>query len=328
LAGQTGTTNIPAILDAFAGAGDGRLPVLALVAVVFIVAGLSFRITAVPFHFYAPDVYQGTSAGAAALLAVIPKLAGFSALIRLLGLVGPTATEPALATDFHVPLLLWILATITMTLGNAVALWQDNLQRILAYSSIAHAGYLLVGLTTAPVLSAQPGAPGGVPAVLFYLVAYAAMTLGAFGVIALLSSAGRRVETVDDFAGLSRTHPGLALTMSALLFSLIGLPLTAGFAGKLMLLFGAIEVPQQLYVWLAVIMVLNAAVGAYYYLRIVGVMYLRGALKPLDRPHCLAGRIAVAVCLLATLAFGIYPSPLQKLAQSAVTSSEAKIAQK
>jgi NADH-quinone oxidoreductase subunit N len=320
LAGQTGTTNIPALLDAFAGAGDGRLPVLALVAVVFVVAGLGFRITAVPFHFYAPDVYQGTTAGAAALLAVIPKLAGFSALIRLLGLVGPTATEPALAADFHVPLLLWILATITMTLGNAVALWQDNLQRILAYSSIAHAGYMLVGLTTAPVLAAQPGAPGGVPAILFYLVAYSAMTLGAFGVIALLSSAGRRVETVDDLAGLSRTHPGLALTMSALLFSLIGLPLTAGFAGKLMLLFGAIEVPQQLYVWLAVIMVLNAAVGAYYYLRIVGVMYLRDALKPLDRPHCLAGRIAIAICLLATLIFGIYPNPLQRLTQAAATA--------
>jgi NADH-quinone oxidoreductase subunit N len=106
----------------------------------------------------------------------------------------------------------------------------------------------------------------------------------------------------------------------ALLLSLIGLPLTAGFAGKLMILFGAIEVPQQLYVWLAVIMVLNAAVGAYYYLRIVGVMYLRGALKPLDRPHCLAGRIAVAICLLATLIFGIYPNPLQRLAQAAATA--------
>jgi NADH-quinone oxidoreductase subunit N len=324
LAGQTGTTNIPAILNAYAGSGEGQLPLLALVAVVFIVCGLGFRITAVPFHFYAPDVYQGSTAGAAALLAVIPKLAGFAALIRLLGLVSPSGGEPSLAADFHVPLFLWILATITMTLGNVVALWQDNLQRILAYSSIAHAGYMLVGLTTAPVLAGQSGAPGGVSAILFYLVAYAAMTLGAFGVIALLSTAGRRVESVDDLAGLSRTHPGLALTMSALLFSLIGLPLTAGFAGKLMLFFGALEVPQPLYWSLAIIMALNAAVGAYYYLRIIGVMYLRGALNPLGAPRCLAGRIAVALCLLATLLFGIYPNQLQRMTQAAVAEPAVK----
>src|SRR5207249_10131698 len=139
-----------------------------------ILAGLGFRITAVPFHFYAPDVYQGTSTGAAALLAFVPKVAGFAALIRLLGFVGPPRVEPALALDYHVWILLFILAAITMTVGNVVALWQDNLQRILAYSSIAHAGYMLIGLMTAPILFAQSGgtAPGGVPAVLFYLVAY------------------------------------------------------------------------------------------------------------------------------------------------------------
>jgi NADH-quinone oxidoreductase subunit N len=328
LAGQTGTTNIPALLDAYAGTGDGRLPVLALVAVVFIVCGLGFRITAVPFHFYAPDVYQGTSTGAAALLAVVPKLAGFAALVRLLGLVGPLRSEPALAIDYHVSLLFWILAAITMTLGNVIALWQDNLQRILAYSSIAHAGYMLVGLTTAPILFAQTGAPGGVPAVLFYLVAYGAMTLGAFGVIALLSSNNRRVENVDDLAGLSRTHPGIALVLSAFLFSLIGLPLTAGFAGKLMLFFGTLEVWQPLYVSLAVIMALNAAIGAYYYLRIVGVMYLRGALQPLDQPRSLAGRIAIGFCVALTIFFGVYPNPLLRLAQTAVSSSEVKVVQK
>jgi NADH-quinone oxidoreductase subunit N len=320
LAGQTGTTNIPAMLDAYAGTGDGKLPVLALVAVVFVVAGLGFRITAVPFHFYAPDVYQGTSTGAAALLAVVPKIAGFAALVRLLGFAGPLSGEPALALDYHVPLLFWILAAITMTLGNVIALWQDNLQRILAYSSIAHAGYMLVGLTTAPVIFAQAEAPGGVPAVLFYLVAYAAMTLGAFGVIALLSAPNRPVETVDDLAGLSRTHPGLALVFSVFLFSLIGLPLTAGFVGKFMLIFGALEVPQPLYWSLAVVMALNAAIGAYYYLRIVGVMYLRSALKPLDPPRHAVGRIAIGICAILTLLFGVYPNPLQRLAQAAQSS--------
>jgi NADH-quinone oxidoreductase subunit N len=308
------------LLDAYAGTGDGRLPVLALVAVVFVVCGLGFRITAVPFHFYAPEVYQGTSTGAAALLAVVPKIAGFAALVRLLGLVGPLRGEAALASDYHVALLFWILAAITMTLGNVIALWQDNLQRILAYSSIAHAGYMLVGLTTAPILFAQSGAPGGVPAVLFYLVAYGAMTLGAFGVITLMSSTNRRVETVDDLAGLSRTHPGVALVLSAFLFSLIGLPLTAGFAGKFMLFFGALEVPQPLYWSLAVIMALNAAIGSYYYLRIVGVMYLRGALRPLDQPRSLPGRIGIGLCVALTLFFGIYPNPLQRLAQAAVAA--------
>jgi NADH-quinone oxidoreductase subunit N len=328
LAGQTGTTNLPAIVDAYAGTGDGRLPVLALVAVVFVVAGLGFRITAVPFHFYAPDVYQGTSTGAAALLAVIPKIAGFAALIRVLGLVGPLSGEPALALDYHVALLLWILAAITMTLGNVIALWQDNLQRILAYSSIAHAGYMLVGLTTAPILFAQPSTAGGVPAVLFYLVAYGAMTFGVFGAISLLSSPSRRVETVDDLAGLSRTHPGAALVLSIFLFSLIGLPLTAGFVGKFMLLFGAVEVPQPLYWSLAVVMAVNAAIGAYYYLRIIGAMYLRGALRPLDQPRSLAGRIAIGMCVILTLVFGVYPNPLQRMAQAAVTHPDVKLVQR
>jgi NADH-quinone oxidoreductase subunit N len=324
LCGQTGTTNLPAMLGAFAGTGMGRLPILALVAVVFVVSGLGFRITAVPFHFYAPDVYEGTSTGMAALLAFVPKVAGFIALIRVFGLVGPAA-EPSLALDFHVPLLIWILAAITMTLGNVLALWQNNLQRILAYSSIAHAGYMLVGLASAPMLFALsgPNAPGGVPAILFYLVAYGAMTLGAFGVLSLLNTAGRRVQSVDDLAGLSQTHPGLSLVLSAFLFSLIGLPLTAGFAGKFMLFFGALEVPQTLFTVLAVIMAINAAIGAYYYLRIVGVMYLRGALQPIGNTHCRAAQLAIAVCLLITLAFGVYPNPLQRMTHEAVATPTA-----
>lgn len=321
LCGQTGTTNLPAMLDAYSRTGMG-LPILGLIAVVFIVSGLGFRITAVPFHFYAPDVYEGTSTGMAALLAFVPKIAGFVALIRVLGLVVSGGVEPALALDFRVPLLIWILAAITMTLGNVLALWQNNLQRILAYSSIAHAGYMLVGLASAPMLFALsgPNAPGGVPAILFYLVAYGAMTLGAFGVMSLLSTSGRRVQSVDDLAGLSQTHPGLALALSAFLFSLIGLPLTAGFAGKFMLFFGALEVPQTLFWVLAGIMAINAAIGAYYYLRIVGVMYLRGALQPIGRTHCRAGQLAIAVCLLITMAFGVYPNPLQRMTQEAAAT--------
>jgi NADH-quinone oxidoreductase subunit N len=331
LYGLTGTTNVPALLEAFAGAETAGPPPVALAAVVMVVAGLGFRITAVPFHFYAPDVYQGAPTSGAALLAYIPKVAGFVALIRLLGYAGPVrdlvgpAGYAGLTLKMQVPLLLWILAAITMTLGNVVALWQDNLQRILAYSSVAHAGYMLIGLTAVPYLA--PNAPGGVGAVLFYLVAYGAMTLGAFGVIALLNTGGRRVETVDDLAGLGRTHPGVALLMALFLFSLIGLPLTAGFAGKLQLFWGALEVWQQvsgdagrLYLVLAVIGALNAAIGAYYYLRIISVMYLRGAVKPLPQPRSWPGLVMLWVCAAVTVWLGVSGGPMQSVTRAIVAA--------
>jgi NADH-quinone oxidoreductase subunit N len=320
LYGLTGTTNVSAMLDAFSGSESSPAgpPALAMVAVVMVVAGLGFRITAVPFHFYAPDVYQGAPTSGAALLAFVPKVAGFVALIRLLGYAGGDGSA-GLTLKMQVPLLFWILAAVTMTLGNVVALWQDNLQRILAYSSVAHAGYMLIGLATAPYLTGA--AAGGVGAVLFYLVAYAAMTLGAFGVIAVLNSGGRRVETVDDLAGLGRTHPRLALLMALFLFSLIGLPLTAGFTGKLMLFWGAVDVGAQeggwLYAVLAVVGVLNAAIGAYYYLRIIAVMYLRSALGPLAAPRSRPGWVAVWACAVITIWLGVYAKPLQPFVRSA-----------
>jgi NADH-quinone oxidoreductase subunit N len=337
LYGLTGTTNIPAMLDAFAIAESGAVgaPSLALVAVVMVVAGIGFRITAVPFHFYAPDVYQGAPTGGAALLAFIPKVAGFVALIHLLGYAGPVRdlvnppADAALSLSRQVPVLLWILAAITMTLGNVVALWQDNLQRILAYSSVAHAGYMLIGLAVVGPLAAVPEAVGGVPAVLFYLIAYAAMTLGAFGVLAVLNSGGRRVETVDDLAGLGRSHPGLALLMALFLFSLIGLPLTAGFMGKFLLFFGAVDVWNQLpgdagglYAALAVIGCLNAAIGAYYYLRIIAVMYLRGAVRPLPATRSLPGMVMLWACAAVTIWLGVYPAPvLDRLARIAAVTA-------
>lgn len=333
LYGLTGTTNLPAMLEAFAGAETVGLPPAALAAIVLIVAGLGFRITAVPFHFYAPDVYQGAPTSGAALLAYVPKVAGFVALIRLLGYVGPVRdliapiSYAGLTLKMQVPLLLWIMAVITMTLGNVVALWQDNLQRILAYSSVAHAGYMLIGLASAPYLA--PNAPGGVSAVLFYLVAYGAMTLGAFGVIAFLNVGGRRMETVDDLAGLGRTHPGVALLMALFLFSLIGLPLTAGFAGKLQLFWGALEVWQQagsdagwLYLVLAVVGAVNAAIGAYYYLRIISIMYLRGAVHPLPRMRSWPALIMLWACAIITIWLGVSGGPMQRMT-GAITAAEA-----
>jgi NADH-quinone oxidoreductase subunit N len=343
LYGLTGTTNVSAILEplgraeanARADGSNAGPPALALAAVVMVVAGLGFRITAVPFHFYAPDVYQGAPTSGATLLAYIPKVAGFVVLIRLLGYVGPVRELVApleysgLTLRMQVPLLLWILAVITMTLGNVVALWQDNLQRILAYSSVANAGYMLIGLAVAPYLAA--GEAGGVGAVLFYLVAYGAMTLGAFGVIAVLNSAGRRVETVDDLAGLGRSHPAVALLMAVFLFSLIGLPATAGFTGKLQLFWGALEVWQQaagnagwLYAALAVVGAVNAAVSAYYYLRIISVMYLRGAVTPLPQPASRPGLLAIWLCAALTIWLGVAAGPLQRVIQVVTSSAVAE----
>jgi NADH-quinone oxidoreductase subunit N len=325
LYGLAGTTNLPALLVTLTAAGREGLPGLALVALVMVVAGLGFRITAVPFHFYAPDVYQGTPTVVAALLAFIPKMAGFVALVRVLGFVWAGHAGTGLALGVQVPMLFYILAAVTMTLGNLLALLQDNLKRLLAYSSVAHAGYMLIGLAAAPELAGERIA-GGIDAVLFYLVAYGAMTVGAFAVLAYLSTARRPVENIDDLAGVSRSHPGVALLMGLFLFSLIGIPLTAGFAGKLVIFFGALAVPSQEHRWLfpllALIGALNAAVGAWYYLRILAVMYLRTPIKPLEPARSVPGLATLWICALLTLVFGIYPWPLSRVAREAVSPEQ------
>lgn len=320
LYGIAGTTNIPAILDALATGQEPiarRLPWLSvsLLAIVMVVAGLGFRITAVPFHFYAPDVYQGTTTPTAALLAFVPKVVGFAALIRILGYAtGPT---PGAALGQQVPMLLWIMAAVTMTLGNILALLQDNIRRIIAYSSVANAGYMLIGLAVVPYLEGTSGnSIGGVEALLFYLIAYGAMTVGFFSVLHYLDTPERPVENVDDLAGLSRTHPGLALVAVLFLFSLIGMPLTAGFAGKFMLFFNALSLPEAagdqvwLYRLLAFIMAVNAAIGGWYYLRLASVMYLREAIDPLPRPKPAPVLGTIAVCAVLTLGLGVYSKAL------------------
>ncbi len=256
-------------------------PILGLIALVFIMAGLGFRVAAVPFHFYAPDVYQGSPTILAALLAWVPKGIGFVAILRTLIAVlpdDPKSTMNQVAKQGAV--LCWIIAAVTMTLGNTVALAQTNLKRLFAYSSIAHAGDLMVGVTVAFRNGAIPnGVALGSEAVLFYLVSYALMTLGAIAVIIGLSTPERPVETVEDLAGLAKSHPIMALAMAICLFSLAGIPPLAGFIGKFNLFvaaFAATSDPSdRMYQSLAVIGVLNSAIGAYYYLKIVVAMYYR-----------------------------------------------------
>jgi NADH-quinone oxidoreductase subunit N len=336
LYGLAGTTNLPAIAEALTrneptvSEATVRIPGVAMAALVLIVAGLGFKLAAVPFHFYAPDVYQGTSNSLAALLAFIPKVAAIAALIRIFNLVplthggpqGLTLLEGSLRSGFlmglQVGTLFWILAAVSMTLGNLLALLQNDLRRLLAYSSVAHAGYMLIGLASAPHLR-NVGIPGGVEAVLFYLIAYGAMTIGAFAVIGYLDTPERPVKTVDDLGGLIRTNPGLALLMGLFLFSLIGIPPTAGFFGKFFLLQGALGIPStqtgsgvdtaSLFKILALVTVLNAAVGAWYYLRIAAVIFLRNPLKPEHRKALWPNLIGIGACALITLILAAYAWP-------------------
>jgi NADH-quinone oxidoreductase subunit N len=297
---------------------------MALLAAVMVVAAVGFRVTAVPFHFYAPDVYEGGPAGVVAQLAFFPKVAGFAALVRVFGLVGADARHLPFHTETQIPLLLWILAILTMTLGNVLALLQDNVRRMLAYSSVAHAGYMLMGVVVASALPDAKEAPGvgGIDALLVYLAAYGMMTVGAFAVILYLSTPERPVESIEDLAGTGQSNPVSAAAMAVFLLSLIGMPLTAGFAGKLMLFVGAFFAPTEtpmrhLYQGLAVVAAVNAAIGAYYYLRVLGVMYLRTPLRPATRSRAVPTLLAAVALAGATVFFGVYPEPIAKAARKA-----------
>jgi NADH-quinone oxidoreductase subunit N len=300
LYGATGTTNLERLGAELARSGAAT-DLLVLAGFGLLLVGFGFKTSAVPFHQWAPDVYEGAPTAVAALIATGSKAAAFAALLRVL------VAMQVLQADWVG--LLWLLAALTMTAGNVIALAQGNLKRMLAYSSVAQVGYMLVGLTAASEV--------GRAAVLFYLVVYSFATLGAFGVILLMERepAGEAVE-LDAYAGLAARHPVLALVLGVSLLSLIGLPPTGGFVGKLYLFSAAI---QAGYVWLAVIAVLNSVAAAYYYLRIVVYMYMRepdgvglhAALTP-------AAGLALAVAVWVTFHLGLLPGPVWALARRAV----------
>ncbi len=318
LYGLGGSTNITALVQTLTAAHQSDASPMAILGMVLVIAGLGFRIAAVPFHYYAPDVYQGGPTAAIAQLAVLPKIAGFVVLIRLLGLTAPSLTELPFSNATQIPLMLWVMAAVTMTLGNFMALIQENLKRIMAYSGIANAGYLLLGLVAATAYA--PGEDGpdhlvGVDGLLFYLIAYALMALGFFAAIIAIGSDSRIVDNADDLAGVAKTNPVAAACLAIALFSMIGLPLTAGFNGKLMLFFGLIDAPSAsglgvMYRVLAVILAVNAAIGAMYYLRLLGIVYLRMPLNPDAKSTGLGPVVAAVLCALGTITLGVYATPL------------------
>lgn len=317
LYGLVGSTRLGDVFFAFAsgelalGGQAGPLPVL-LLALVLIFAGLGFKVAAVPFHFYAPDVYQGTTPLLAGVLAFAPKAAGFLALLRVATLT--VVADTTLNTFEHGAFLAMLIAIITMTGGNVLALLQDNVRRLLAYSSIAHSGYLMIAVAVGfwdPVLAAGDAPFGGNQAVLFYLVAYGLATLGAFGVLVYLTRRARPVDHVDDLAGLGWTHPLIGLCMAVFLFSLTGIPPLAGFWAKFAVFYAALTAGSFSQGWwfygVAVIGVVNAAIAAVYYLRVIGVMYLRGAAGVLKPGGGQTAFAAVLACAALTVAIGLFP---------------------
>ena len=355
IAGTTSLAGIAAALQSSDEGISGMATILLPVALGMAVVGTAFRLAAVPMHFYAPDVYEGTGPANAALLSTLPKLAGVVVLGRLVALgitAAPAAADIGPAAQAHLDLfwqLAAVLAAVTMTVGNVMALWQKNLRRLLACSSIAHAGYLLVGVAVAAAAAAtQAGRPlgdmagpaagwtlglGGMTAALFYLATYVVPTIGIFGAVAYLghrwpewtSGSGPRppreeIATVDDLDGLSGTNPVAAFAIALFTLSLAGIPPLPGFWGKLTLAASALEVDwtapvttgsrRAWFVSLAVILALNAAIAAAYYLRIIAAMYFKSTKRGVQADGGLAGGLAMLACLVLVLFLTIQPRGL------------------
>ena len=291
--GLTGTTKLLGLSERLV--APAQWSSLMRLALILMFVGLAFKASTVPFHIWTPDVYQGAPAPVTAFLSVGPKAAAFAVLLRVL-LGGMASAGPL---TFR---MVWISAALTMSLGNLAALAQTNLKRMLAYSSIAHAGYILVGVAAA---MAGTGTEG-VSSVLFYLAAYSLMNLAAFILIAHLAGAGERRTSVDDYTGLAYERPGVSACLMVLLLSLAGFPATAGFLGKFYLFRAAVHAHV---VGLTLLAVLNSVVSVYYYLRLVVAMYMqegKTAASTLALPWPL--RAALAVSLVGIFYLGLYPN--------------------
>ncbi|MGO9895600.1 MAG: NADH-quinone oxidoreductase subunit N [Bryobacteraceae bacterium] len=288
--GATGTINLDAVRRSIA-SPNAADPVMILLAAALMFVGLGFKVSAAPFQMWAPDVYQGAPTPVAAFLSAGPKAAGFAIFLRIfLTAFGPIGA--------HWEPLVWGASLLSMTVGNFAALTQTNFKRMLAYSSIAHAGYVLVALAA----RSQVGAA----AAMFYLVAYAFMNIGAFAVVSHLSGRGEKYTDIEDFKGLAQKQPLTAAMLTIFLLSLIGVPLTGGFFGKFYIFKAALE---SHLVWLTVLGLLNSAVAAYYYLRILVMMYMYEPGPAADALEPLSPTLGAALILpaLGTLFLGIFP---------------------
>ncbi len=296
--GFAGTTGFDALAHSF----DHGAPIGVIIGVVFVLAGLAFKVSAVPFHMWTPDVYEGAPTPVTAFFAVAPKIAAFSLLVRVM--VGPFGDM-----IHQWQQVLVFVSVASMIVGSFAAITQNNIKRLMAYSSIGHVGYALVGLVV--------GDQTGIQGVLVYLAIYLFMNVGTFAIILAMRQKGRLLEGINDLAGLSKTHPGMALALAIFMFSMAGVPPMAGFWGKLYVFMAAVK--HDMY-GLAVIGVLTSVVSAFYYLRIIKIMYFDEAVEPLDRGIGAGLGFIMAVNALLIVAFTLAPSPLVDFAGAAAAT--------
>jgi NADH-quinone oxidoreductase subunit N len=287
--GSSGTTNIAAIREHASGlSGDA----IFAIGSALLLTGVAFKVAAVPFHMWAPDVYEGAPTPVSGFMATGGKAAAFAGFLLIFA-------PPVLWSEGVIREALAWIAALSMIIGNIVALVQTSVKRMLAYSSIAHAGYILVGVVAANAMGGN--------GVLFYVMAYAAMNIGAFGVLSVLERAGGENLTFDDFAGLGKRSPLIALIMAVLMFALAGIPPFAGFFGKYYVFAGAVAAG---YTWLAIVGVVMSVVSAYYYLRIVVMMYFTPETGQREVAMPAPALAALAASVLALLFFGLFPSAI------------------
>jgi NADH-quinone oxidoreductase subunit N len=306
-AGLAGTTNIAEIARRLP---DAQYPLLLFAGAAMMLVGFGFKIATAPFHVWTPDVYEGAPTPVTAFMAAGPKAAGFASFMRVFLFAFPfaiAAGTPSIASQIHSAWLgaLVVLAILTMTVGNVVAIAQNNVKRMLAYSSIAHAGYALVGFIAAGAASDPTQRNTAITAVIFYLLIYAVMNLGAFAVVQLIARSGDRRTEVEDYNGIGFQSPWLAFCLSLFLLSLLGMPLTGGFVGKVMVFRAALD---QGYYLLVVVGVLNTAVSAYYYLRLIIVMFFRERTTVWSAPRIPASiGVALVITILGIFYLGLFP---------------------
>ncbi len=304
MTGSTQTSEIGRILTL------GTAPLPAMLAAVMVTVGFGYKIAAVPFHMWSPDVYEGAPTPVTAFLSVGPKAAGFAVLVRFFYTVfaSPDGADGMwkLSSSVDWPFLFAVLSAVTMTVGNLIAINQRNVKRLLAYSSIAHAGYMLMGFVLLTTV--------GLKAILFYLVVYLFMNLGAFYVVVLVAN-GSRSEDISDFSGLGSRAPFAAVSLAIFLFALTGIPPFSGFIGKVYLF---AEVINRGVYWLALVAALNSVISLYYYARIVKVMFLEDPTQAGDLPLAFVPRVMLAILVVPTLLLGIYWEPVLRVTEASV----------
>jgi NADH-quinone oxidoreductase subunit N len=287
--GFAGTTSFDGIAQTFAAQREPAVGVI--FGLVFVISGLAFKVAAVPFHMWTPDVYEGAPTPVTAFFAAAPKVAAISLFIRVL--IGPFGD---LLVQWQQ--VIWWISVASMLLGSLAAIWQTSIKRLMAYSSIGHMGYALIGLTT--------GTEAGITGIVVYMAIYVVMSLGTFGCIIAMRERGVAVEKIEDLSGLAQTRPGMALALAVFMFSMAGIPPLAGFFGKLYVFLAAIN--AELYV-LAVIGVLTSVIGAYYYLRVVKVMYFDQPTTAID-PMSRGVAVVTGLSTVLTLLFFVVPAPV------------------